>query len=375
MLRNKLLAAAVVSAFASPMVAIAEDAKPAGPAIPTLSQILDSSGITMSGYIDTAYSHASKNIEGTSATAGRVFDAQNNSFVLHQVGLTIAKQPKEGFGGVVNVTAGKDAEVINAADGTGSSTFNLTQAFAQYATGNLTVIAGKYTTLQGTEVIASPSDVNFSRSLLFFGEPVTHTGIRGTYAISDKISLIAGVNNGIASSAKDTNKGKTLELGAVLTPIKPLSIGIYDLNGKEDIGGGLSDTRNSFNIVASYTVIDPLTIGLEYLRVSQKELGASSQKYSGEALYVTYMITPKWRVAVRGEIMKDADGLLFLTPASTDNKYKEGTVTLSYLATDSFEVRGEVRTDHSTNNFYLDASTGTTSKSLTTYALQGIYKF
>jgi hypothetical protein len=374
MLRNKLLAAAVVSAFASPMVAIAEDAKPApGPAIPTMSQILDSSGITMSGYIDTAYSHANKDIEA--GPSGRVFDAQNNSFVLHQVGLTIAKQPKEGFGGVVNVTAGKDAEVINAADGTGSSTFNLTQAFAQYATGNLTVIAGKYTTLQGTEVIASPSDVNFSRSLLFFGEPVTHTGIRGTYAVNDKISLIAGVNNGIVSSAKDTNKGKTLELGAVLTPIKPLSIGIYDLNGKEDIGGGLSDTRNSFNIVASYTVIDPLTIGLEYLRVSQKELGASSQKYTGEALYVTYMITPKWRIALRGEMLKDADGLLFATPASADNKYKEGTVTLSFLPSDSFEVRGEVRTDHATNDFYLDSSTGVTSKSLTTYALQGIYKF
>ena len=370
MLRNKILAAAVVSAFVTPMTASAEDAKPAGPAIPTLSQILDSSGITLSGYIDTAYSHASKEVEA--APSGRVFDVQNNSFVLHQVGLTIAKLPKEGFGGLVNVTAGKDAQLINLADGTGDSPFNLTQAFAQYATGPLTVIAGKFTTLQGTEVIASPSDVNFSRSLLFFGEPVTHTGVRGTYALNDKISLIAGVNNGIVSSAQDTNKGKTLELGALITPIKPLSIGIYDLNGKEDVAPGLSDTRNSFNVVASYNVIDPLTLGAEYLKVSQKELGAPKLTYSGWAGYVTYMLTPKWRVAVRGEMVKDGDGLLLGTP---DNKFKEGTVTLSFLPTDAFEVRAEVRKDHSDLDFYVDSGTGALSKSLTTYALQGIYKF
>ncbi len=370
MLEKKYLAVAMVGAFALPMAASAEDAKPATPAVPTLTQIFDASGVTLNGYIDTAYSHANKDIEA--GASGRVFDAQNNSFVLHQVGLTVAKQPKEGFGGLVNITAGKDAEVINGADGTSTSTFNLTQAFAQYATGGLTVIAGKYTTLQGTEVIASPSDVNFSRSLLFFGEPVTHTGLRGTYAFNDKVSLIAGVNNGILSSAKDTNKGKTLEVGAILTPIKPLSITISDLNGKEDIAPGSSDTRNSFNVVASYTVIDPLTLGAEYLRVSQKELGAPSQKYSGVAGYVTYSITPKWRAALRAEWVKDEDGLFLGTP---DNKFKEGTVTLSYLPTDSFEVRGEVRNDHSDKDFYLDSSSGVLTRSLTTYALEGIYKF
>ncbi len=369
MLKKQILATAVAAAFSLPVIAAAEDAKPAAPSIPTLSQIFDASGVSLTGYIDTAYSHASKEVE--TAPSGRVFDAQNSSFVLHQVGLTIAKQPKEGFGGLVNVTMGKDAEVINAADGSNASTFNLTQAFAQYATGGLTVIAGKFLTLQGTEVIASPSDVNFSRSLLFFGEPVTHTGLRGTYAFNDKISLIAGVNNGILNSATDNNNGKTLEVGAIITPIKPLSITISDLNGKEGPTGS-DDTRNSFNVVASYTIIDPLTVSAEYLSVSQKITGADTQKYSGEAFYVTYMITPKWRAAARVEWVKDADGLFLGTP---DNKFKEGTLTLSYLPTDSFEIRGEVRGDRSDKDFFLDSGSGVVSKSLTTYALQGIYKF
>jgi Putative beta-barrel porin-2, OmpL-like. bbp2 len=84
------------------------------------------------------------------------------------------------------------------------------------------------------------------------------------------------------------------------------------------------------------------------------------------------MITPKWRAALRAEWVKDQDGLFLGTP---DNKFKEGTFTLSYLPTDSFEIRGEVRGDRSDKDFYVDSSSGVLSKSLTTYALQGIYKF
>jgi putative OmpL-like beta-barrel porin-2 len=374
MLEKKLLAAAVVGAFALPLTATAEDAKPAGPAIPTLSQIFDSSGITMNGYIDTAYSHANRNIDP--GPTDRAFDSQNNSFMLHQFGLTVAKQPKEGFGGLVNITAGEDAKVINVSDGNSDKTFNLTQAYGQYATGALTVIAGKYTTLQGTAVIASPSNVNFSRSLLFFGEPLTHTGLRGTYAVNDKISLIAGVNNGIASSDHDNNKGKTLELGATFAPIKPLSIAISNLSGQEGTAGA-EGSHNSFNAVVTYTVIDPLSLGFEYLNVSQDNFTSLvngrtiKAKYSGEAIYVTYMITPKWRAALRAEWMKDDDGLLF---GVAQNKMKEQTLTLAYLPADSFEVRAEVRSDHADKNFFMDSSAGP-NKSLFTYALQGIYKF
>ena len=375
MLERKLLAAAVVGAFALPLTASAEDAKPAGPAIPTLSQIFDSSGITMNGYIDTAYSHANRDIE--TGPTDRAFDSQNSSFMLHQVGLTVAKQPKEGFGGLVNITAGEDAKAINVSDGiSASDNFNVTQAFGQYAVGSLTVIAGKYTTLQGTEVIASPSNVNFSRSLLFFGEPLTHTGLRGTYAVNDKISLIAGVNNGIISSDHDPNKGKTLELGATFAPIKPLSIAISNLSGQETVLG-TDGSHNSFNAVVTYTVIDPLSLGFEYLNVSQDNFTSLvngsriKAKYSGEAIYVTYMITPKWRAALRAEWMKDDDGLLF---GMAQNKMKEQTLTLSYLPADSYEVRAEVRSDHADKDFFLDSSSGP-SKSLFTYALQGIYKF
>lgn len=375
-MKKLLLASAVSAAFVAPATALAQ----AAPAVPTLDKVLEASGISVSGYIDTAYSHADRNIEAGIGGGGfteRVFDNQNNSFALHQFGLTVAKQPKEGFGGLVNITAGKDAEVIHSSpEGTTSSSmFDVTQAYGQYASGPVTLIGGKFTTLAGTEVIASNANTTFSRSILFGAVPFTHTGLRATIAPNDKVSIMAGVNNGW-DQLSDQNKGKTLELGATFTPIKPLSITVSDYNGKEITTGG-DGTRNSLDLVASYTVIDPLSIGVEYLSVSQEKFtsltdGTSiTAKYTGFAGYVTYTMNPKWRGVLRLESFDDKDGFHFGTPAT---KYKEYTLDLSYLPADSYELRGEVRTDRADNTVFTQYD-GTMSKTLMTFALQGIYKF
>ncbi|MGB7540865.1 MAG: outer membrane beta-barrel protein [Burkholderiales bacterium] len=372
-MKKLLIASAVSAAFAVPTAVIAQTA----PAAPTLDKVLEASGISLSGYIDTAYSRANRNIEagiGTPPVAPRVFDDQNNSFALHQVGLTVAKQPKEGFGGLVNVTGGKDAQVINSV-GAATSQVDVTQAYGQYATGPLTVIAGKYTTMHGTEVIASTGNTNFSRSILFGAVPFTHTGVRGTYAVSDSVSLMAGVNNGW-DQLSDANKGKTLELGATLTPIKPLSIVLSAMSGSEPVGT-TNGTRTSLNAVGTYTLTDAISFGAEYLSVSQENFtslvdgSAITAKYNGIAGYFTYMLTPKWRGVLRVESFTDTDGFHFGT---VDTKYKEATATISYLASDSYELRGEARSDSADKAVFTDTG-GTASKSLLTFAVQGIYKF
>ena len=103
MLEKKFVAAAVVSVFALPGVVLAAD-PPAKPAMPTLDQVLEASGVSLAGYIDTAYSHLSGAGLFTSGAPNRVFDTEPNSFNLHQAAITVAKQPKEGFGGFVNLT-------------------------------------------------------------------------------------------------------------------------------------------------------------------------------------------------------------------------------------------------------------------------------
>jgi len=375
-MKKLILASAVSALFAAPATVLAQ-AKPA-PA-PTLDKVLEASGISVSGYIDAGYTHSDRN---QAAFTTRVFDLENNSIALRQFGLQVAKQPKEGFGGLVNITVGKDAQVIHSfpetavtsttATPNSVSMFDVTQAFLQYAGGPLTVIAGKFVTLQGSEVIWSPTNVNVSRSILFGAIPFTHTGLRATWALSDTVSLIAGVNNGW-DQLTDANKGKTLELGATLNPIKPLSIVVSGYSGQEVTSATTNGTRTSINAVASYTIIDPLSVGLEVLSVSQENAsgGTTKQKYSGVAGYVTYMFTPKFRGVVRAESFDDKDGFHFGTVST---KYKEVTLTGSFLASDSFEARIEGRRDQATNKVFTDYA-GATSKTMTSIALQGLYKF
>lgn len=374
-MKRLVLASAVSAIFAAP-VALAQSAPP----VPTLDKVLEASGLSVSGYLDFAYSHSDRNLE--TAFSDRVFDSQNNSFVLHQFGLSVAKQPKEGFGGLVNITAGKDAQVIHSfpeSSGASNSLFDITQAFAQYASGPLTVMAGKYVTLQGSEVIWTPTNVNFSHSILFGAIPFTHTGLRASYALGDSATLYAGVNNGW-DQLQDSNRSKTVELGATFTPIKPLSITVSDYNGKESATGTPSASaaqgnRNSLNAVATYALSDSLSFGVEGLKVTQKNFstgtGTKDAEYTGFAGYVTFMMSPKWRAVVRAESFNDKDGFHFGTAGT---KYKEGTLTVSYLASSSFEMRGEVRRDTATNAVFQDFDGGM-KKSLMTFGLQALYKF
>ena len=332
---------------------------------------------------DAGYSHANRNLEGGAlgGVSTRVFDSQNNSFALHQFGLQIAKQPKEGFGGLVNITAGKDAQVIPSFDNaTAENQFDVTQAYGQYASGPLSLIAGKFVTLQGSEVIWSPTNPNISRSILFGAIPFTHTGVRSTWALSDAVSLTAGLNNGW-DQAKDSNSGKTLELGTTLTPIKPLTIVGSYYSGKETVPfatpGSPDGKRSSLNAVATYTVSDPLTLGAELLNVGQERFtslvngSAIKAKYSGQALYVTYLITPKWRAVGRYESFKDSDGFRF---GVVNTKYKEFTLTGAYLPNASVELRGELRRDQANNAVFVEMG-GNASKTLLTYAVQALFKF
>jgi hypothetical protein len=387
-MKKLLLASAVSALFSAPAVSLAG----APPAVPTLDKVLEASGISVSGYMDVGYTYANKNIETGFST--RVFDNQNNSFALHQVGLTMAKQPKEGFGGLVNVTVGKDAQVLHSfpefTGTTSGSLFDITQGYAQYAGGPVTVIAGKFATLHGTEVIASPGNANISRSILFGSVPFTHTGLRATWAFNDQYALIFGLNNGY-DQLTDSNKGKTVELGGTLNPIKPLTIAVSAYSGKENTTlfgaplAGADGTRTSINAVASYAIIDPLSVGVELLQVQQDNVvstsGTIKGKYSGFAGYVSYTIIPKLKATLRVESVTDKDGVKFGLPTDTSDpaaspakKFMEGTVTVAYLPSDAFELRGEVRQDQGDNKAFVD-SKGQFSKSLMTMALQGLYKF
>jgi hypothetical protein len=356
------LAALVAAAGAVPAGAFAADA----PAT-TLAQILANSGITESGYVAASY------YDSSGYNSDHQFDTSHDTFQLDQAGLQLAYQPKSGFGAVVDVIAGEDAKIVDYAESAGSSanSFDILQGFAQYVAGPLTLQAGKFTTLAGAEVIAPTGNTNFSRSLLFFGEPMTHTGLRATYALTDTISLIVGVNNGWNYTKIDYGS-KTGEFGIALNPNKYFSLTAQAYVGKDPIDLA---NRTLFDTVVTFNATSALSFVVSYDRGKQDASSVTSGgDWDGVAAYVNYQLSSQWRVSLRGEYFDDKDG--FMTGVA--QKLKEGTITVGYDPVSDFELRLEGRYDSSNHPGFvkkLASPAPVLTDNQTEIALQGVFKF
>jgi Putative beta-barrel porin-2, OmpL-like. bbp2 len=360
------------AAMADEPAASAAAAEPTKPAPGTLAGVLDASGITATGYVAASYYHSN------GYSTYHQFDNKHDSFQLDQAALTIAFQPKEGFGALVNIDAGEDMKILNAAEGSNPNTFDVVQGFIQYATGPLTVIAGKYVTLAGAEVIAPPGNSNISRSFLFYAEPLTHTGVRATYAASDTLSLTAGVNNGWNYSSLSTSGSKTGELGVAWTPSKAFSLTAQAYVGNDST---FDAQRTLVDAVATYSATDALTfvLSFDWGKQQQHTAGDPDLDWNGTAFYTNYALNDQWRVSLRLEYLNDKEGFVSGL-VGTPQKLKEGTLTFGYAPVKSFELRMEARYDKSDKSTFVRTITNDTSvnpfaDSQTGVALQGVYKF
>lgn len=355
--RTTMPAAALALAALLGQHARAEE--PIPPAAPSLADLLAASGITATGYLDVSYAYLSGLGTFASGTADRVFDARHDSFTLHQAALTFAHQPKEGFGVLVNLTAGQDAPLIRSYPNTGGSDFDVTQAYVQYVTGNLTLIGGKFVTLAGAETINPTTDTNFSRSILFgYAIPFTHTGLRASYALSEQLSVTLGLNNGW-DQVSDANSQKTLEYGMSFAPAKSFSLTVDGYLGREPVGivdnvpSAAGGQRFLVDLVASWSVTERLTLVGNFDHGEQKDdtAGAAVPKYrwDGAALYLNCAITGQWSASLRGELFDDKDGYRtgVLDAGGQGQKWRELTLTFAFAPTKNLLLRLEGRYDKS----------------------------
>lgn len=229
-------------------------------AAPTLGEVLDASGISVTGHVSASYAYSANQVTTfdpatislAPAGAPGAYTGQSNSFTLNQANLSISKLPAEGFGAAVDVYGGQDAGKLNNF-GSGSD-FNLHQAYVQYATGGLTVMGGKYSGLAGAEVVSDAANSNVTRSLLFNIQPVTLTGLRGSYKFNDMVTATVGVNNSATGVTQDLNTQKTVEAGVALAPVKGLTINLANYYGNENTSGNdnKGDFSNLFDVVVGY---------------------------------------------------------------------------------------------------------------------------
>jgi hypothetical protein len=365
----------VIGLLAVGGVANAADA-PAAPAapVPSFADILTGWGLTANGYVAASWYHSN----GYPASLHQ-FDTRHDTFQLDEAGFSLAYQPKEGFGALVDITAGEQAKILNAAEG-GSGTFDVRQAFLQYATGPITLIAGKFVTLAGAEVINPTLNTNFSRSILFFdSEPLTHTGVRGTYAVTDTLNVVLGINNGWNTTNTDFGS-KTGEAGIAWTPSKTFALTAQAYFGKAGSYSSFDAQRTLIDVVATCNATSQLTFVMNVDWDQQQEGVADtlgnlhSATWGGVAGYVNYALNDQWRVSTRIEYFDDKDG--FATGAV--QHLWEGTVTFGYSPVKSFELRGEFRYDSAQDDgsFLRGINPANTfANNLSEIAIQGVYKF
>jgi hypothetical protein len=333
-------------------VAVAEDAAPAKPTLPSISDLLDASGLTLTGYVDGTFNTQRNDTAKTSY----------NTFALQQAAFTLSKLPTSGFGALVNVVAGQNPY---GATGFGSTPVGMgaaptnvyvLQGFLQYATGAWILQGGKFSTLAGAEVASPVANTNTTRSILFAFEPVTNTGFRATYAATDKLNLIFGVNNGWTNS-QDTADGSdvTAEAGLAYTPSKTVAWTLQGYYGRTasnftDENGAIRANIGLLNTVLTWSVTSAVTLvgTVDYGRVESTSLTPSSSWY-GAAAYVNYAFNDLWRASLRGEYFDDRNGYLTKNFAADftgdDQKLKEITLTVGYAPLKSVELRLEGRYD------------------------------
>ena len=262
----------------------------------------------MSGYLDAGY--VSSNVSnGASVVSGRVFDNVSGTPQLQTVNLTAGYTGT--LGGKIEINTGSDAD---------SSTrirrrccrrpavhhANRPHAgLSSYTAGKFTLIGGKFETLAGAEVIESPSDLEFSRSILFgFAVPFTHTGARLTFAATPQLNLIVGANrgwdttktlpanrNGSGGVAGDSSS-LTAELGAAWTPSSVFSMTAQGYTGKveEWAFAGCANTscnRSLLDVVGTYHLNSAITV------VANGDLGSQTNTFSPS--FTSFQGTVNWR--------------------------------------------------------------------------------
>jgi len=333
--------------------------------------------VTLSGYADAGFTAVAGTdaVRFTNAIPSRIFDGATGPFTDFNGGRLLARA--NDFNAMPNLqnanlqlllngpvvsakfeaSYGTDADVI-ASNGQSRTGVNLTQAYLQFVRGPLTLIAGKFSSLAGAEVIESPSNTNFSRSYLF-GEavPFTHTGARLTYAYNSKISVVAGVNNGW-DDWKFAGKKKTLEGALLLTPSPGYALTLDTYNGNDFVAAGDSarrllpiyTNRMLYDGVLTLHPTSALTLVANYdngTQLGDASSGFTTAHWNGIASYATYQFNPLYALSLRSETFHDSTNG-FRTGLA--QRLISNTATLSFTPNTNLVFRGEVRTDASDGN-------------------------
>jgi hypothetical protein len=418
---------AALAAFTLPAAADEVIAQAAASPAPSPSPSPPPKPFQWSAYADGGYTLAST--FGTHGfIADRVFD--NVSSVPQFQDLNVTTSYTGAFGAKLELNYGTDAVVIhsypmnptvicpgglNGITPTCVAPYNpqldITQAFLSYSMGKFTLMVGKFETLAGAEVIESPSDLEYSRSILFGQIPFTHTGARLTYAATPTLSVILGGNRGWdtvygLSSATYAKLGApagtpgdtdsiTAELGLAYNPSSVFSLTVQGYVGSQEdwaFAGCATNTncsRSLIDAVGTYHIDSNLTAMANVDSASQSGTCNSSflptsapttlcgtgqigtVNWMGVAGYLSEAWDSNLTTTVRYERFGDPEGY---RTGIGGTAWNELTGTVQFAPGSNAIFRAEVRVDTANQPIFSTAA-GFGAQKLYTFGLEAIAHF
>ncbi len=241
-----------------------------------------------------------------------------------------------------NSPFGWDNGWISSDDGVYGSA--IPQLYGEIGIGKLSVKMGHFYTLIGYEVVPAPDNFFYSHAYcMFFAEPFTHTGVLGTYALTDDVSVHAGWTTAWDTGFENPS-GAALFLGGVSTPVGEKITFTWICSGGDN--GVLNGADQGDLYMNSFVVDVALSDNLNY--VFQHDLGlitnapgANAQWY-GINQYLLYQLNDCWALGGRLEWFRDDDAARVLgTPAD----YWAITGGLNFKPHANFTIRPELRYD------------------------------
>jgi len=312
-------------------------------------------------YVEASYSY-NLNRPSNAITHFRGFDNRHNTFTLANVALGV--QAEDGpFGARVVVQVGHTPSTYYAAEPSrpGAVGANATDAalwkylqeawVAYRAPFGLRLQIGLFLSPIGLEAMAVKDNWNWSRSNLFFGLPFYHTGVRATYALSDRWSVSGGVYNGW-NSVVDDNEEKSVS-ALVAYRAGAVSAQLLYFGGIERPTGSREGPywRHDFDAFAQWDATDRLSFAAHANGGWEPNRFGTSRWYAG-ALYGRVRLASWLYVAARGdrfwEDVPAGAGAIFW-PAKW---VSSGTATLDVRPHDRVSVRLEYRHDQADGDMY-----------------------
>ncbi|HGF0943168.1 TPA: outer membrane beta-barrel protein [Legionella pneumophila] len=335
------------------------------------------------GYIDGSYNYLVQSNQFTSGVFDRVYDTNPNGFTLQQAAVTLAYQPKEGFGGLINPIGGHDAFLFAPYGWNPGSEwmgFDIPQAYLQYTTRKLTLFSGELLTMASAESLNPTKDTNFSRSILWgYATPTTTLGVRANYQFTEQLTFIAGINNGW-DNIRDFNRRKTIELCLVYVPSPIFSLGLVGYSGgqraTDRTSTGPEGIRQLLDVVATFNVTKKLSLvgNLDYATQSKATLPSGiigKAIWQGLAGYINYQFNERWNTSIRAEVFDDQNGYR----TGIVQWWKEITFTLGVMPIKDLELRAEARHDMSNVNAFLQKNKRGASNNQQSFGIEAFYKF